>query len=313
MTDTRGEARGRVVVGTRGSRLARLQAQLVVAELSQMSPGSRFDVVSITTTGDRRRRATFGEMGETGVFVKEIEESLSAGRIDMAVHSLKDVPTETTSGLHIAAVTERDDPRDVLVSGCGGLGQLPIGARVGTGSPRRAIQILSQRPDIEVCPLRGNIDTRLRKVASGDMQGVVLAAAALLRLGLEDRIAEYLPPGVCVPAVGQGALAIQVRADDTRMLSLASSVNHEPTWRGVTAERAFLSSLGGGCREPIAALGTASDGAIHLQGMVASSGGGRILRAEISGSDSEPEEIGDQLASKMLEMGAASLIGGGDM
>jgi len=298
-----------VIIGTRGSRLAVVQAEAVVGDLAKANPGYHFELDKITTAGDRNRKASLWDMGRTGVFVKELEEALQDGRIDMAVHSLKDMPTDTTTGLTIAAVTQRCDPRDVLVSPRSRLADLPAGARVGTGSPRRAVQLLAQRPDIEVLPLRGNIDTRLKKISTMELDGILLAAAAMIRLGMESRITEYLSPDTFVPAAGQGAIAIEARADDEAMLRMASSVNHDGSQAEVAAERAFLQTLGGGCREPIAALGTATGDSLRLMGMVASSTSGEILRAEASGTVMDPEAIGAQLAHEMARLGACELIG----
>ena len=297
-----------VVVGSRGSKLAVIQCKQVVAELTNTNPDLQFDTVSITTAGDRRRSVTLGEFKETGVFVKEIEEALLNGSIDMAVHSLKDMPTETAAGLQIAAVTERTDPRDVLVSPFSGIADLPPHAVIGTGSPRRIVQLLAQRPDIEIRLIRGNIDTRLKKVSRSELDGILLAAAALIRLGLDSEIAEYLPTEVFVPAVGQGALAIETRADDSFMLELAASVNHGASAAEVSAERAFLKTLGGGCREPIAALGRVKGDRLHLSGMVANHSSGETMHDGLSGDSSEPEQVGHQLAQKMLQEGAEALI-----
>ena len=302
----------RVIVGSRGSKLAMIQSRLVISDLARAHPHLEFEFIPITTTGDRRRYTPIEQMGGGGVFVKELEDALSERRIDLAVHSLKDMPTETAAGFRLAAVAARGDPRDVLVSSLGKLAELPKGARVGTGSQRRAAQLLEQRPDLEIRPLRGNVDTRLRLVSSGELDGVVLAAAALVRLGTEGRIAEYLPPTIFVPAAGQGALAIEIRADDAHMGQLVAPVNHEPTWLGVTSERAFLGALGGGCRVPVGALATVEGTRVHLLGMVASLVRGEILRAEVEGNALAPEETGRELARKMMGMGAASLLEEGE-
>jgi len=302
----------RIVVGSRGSKLAIIQSQLVISELAKTHPHLQFELLAITTTGDRRKHTPLEELGGVGVFVKELEDALSKRRIDLAVHSLKDMPTETPEGFRLAAVTERADPRDALVSSLGKLAELPPGARVGTGSQRRAVQLLAQRPDLEVRPLRGNVDTRLGKVSSGELDAIVLAAAGLVRLGLESVITEYLPPEVFVPAVGQGALGIEVRAEDDETAEMVGRVNHEASWLGVTSERAFLESLGGGCRVPIGALATVEDTRLHLMGMVADPIGGEILYAEVEGSALAPEEAGTQLAQKMMGLGAASLLEGSE-
>ena len=300
----------KIVVGTRGSRLAMIQAGMVIAELSRMHPGLEFEPLAIRTTGDRRKRVSLEELGGTGIFVKELEEALLNWDIDMAVHSLKDMPTDTPDGLRIAAVPQRADPRDVLISARGKLAELPAGAVIGTSSPRRAVQIKAQRPELDIRPLRGNVDTRLRKVSSGELDGTVMAAAAMMRMGLEDRITEYLPVDSCVPAVGQGALAVEIRAGDDRISGLVSPLDHRPSRAGVTAERAFLKALGGGCREPIAALGVVENDTLRLNGMVANCEGGRILRAEAEGESSDAEGTGARLARRMIELGAAELIGG---
>jgi len=302
----------RIVVGSRGSKLAIIQSQLVISELAETHPHLQFELLTITTTGDRKKHASLEELGGEGVFVKELEDALSAGRVDLAVHSLKDMPTETPEGFRLAAVTERADPRDALVSSLGRLAELPPGARVGTGSQRRAVQLLAQRPDLEVRPLRGNVDTRLGKVSSGELDAIVLAAAGLIRLGLESAITEYLPAEVFVPAVGQGALGVEIRAEDAETAELVGAINHEASWLGVTSERAFLESLGGGCRVPIGALATVEDTRLRLMGMVANPAGGEVLYAEIEGSALAPEEAGTELAQKMMGLGAASLLEGSE-
>jgi hydroxymethylbilane synthase len=300
----------KIVIGTRGSKLAMIQAGMVIAELRRIHPDLEFEPLAIKTTGDRRRRVSLEELGGTGIFVKELEEALLNKDIDMAVHSLKDMPTDTPDGLRIAAVPQRADPRDVFISGRGKLSELPDGAVIGTSSPRRAVQIKAQRPDVEIRPLRGNVDTRLKKVSSGELDGAVMAAAAMMRMGMEARVTEYLPVGSCVPAVGQGALAVEMRADDEQVAVLVSPLDHQPSRAGVAAERAFLRALGGGCREPIAALGVVDNDTLHLDGMVANHETGQILRAEVKGETSNPEEVGERLAQQMIALGAAELIGG---
>jgi hydroxymethylbilane synthase len=297
----------KVVVGSRGSRLALIQTESVVSELKKANPGCEIGVSKVVTQGDRDRRSSFDRMGGVGVFVKELEEALLEARIDLAVHSLKDVPSEIPQGLRLLAVTKRLDPRDVLVAKLK-LKELASGARIGSGSLRRAVQLHQYRPDLEVRSIRGNIDTRLRKVASGEFDGVIVAAAALLRLGWEDRITEYLPLEYFLPAVGQGALVIEARAGDKGTAELVLPINHLPTWQSVTAERAFLRALGGGCRAPIAALGIMDDTSLRLDGMVADVNGARILHASEQGSAMSPEEVGERLAQKILAMGASEFI-----
>jgi len=296
------------MVGSRGSKLALIQAEEVLTRLRESNPEFEFVPVQVTTEGDRERAVPLDRMEGVGIFVKELEEALLDSRIDLAIHSLKDMPTGLPPGLSLAAVGARLDPRDALVSRKGTLTELASGSRVGTGSPRRAVQLLSCRSDLEVHSIRGNVDTRLGKVWSGDFDGVVVAAAALIRLGCEEVITEYLPPDYFLPAAGQGALGIEIRSEDKEMARLASTVNHQPTWYSVIAERVFLYSLGGGCRAPIAALGTIDGNMLQLEGMVASASDQRIIRCSERGSTSSPEQVGMRLAERILEMGASEFI-----
>ncbi|MFH1382034.1 MAG: hydroxymethylbilane synthase [Chloroflexota bacterium] len=292
-------------VGSRGSRLALIQTRLVLAELAKAYPGFTFELTTVLTKGDRDKKQPTTEMGE-GIFVKEIEEALLEGRADLAVHSLKDMPTELPDGLSLAAVTERADARDVLVSNGGKLAALPAGSIIGTGSQRRAAQLLAIRPDLRTQPVRGNVETRLQKVGLEGLSGVILAAAGLLRLGSENLITEYLPFESFLPAVGQGALAIEIREDDKEVAALVSSINHWPTWQSIRAERSFLRVLGGGCHTPIATLGTMSGNMVRLQGVVAAPDGSKVLRDTEEGII--PEEVGQKLAEKILRQGAAQFI-----
>ncbi len=297
-----------ILIGSRSSQLALIQSESVVAKLSALNPHLKVSVSQIVTKGDRNRHARLDRMEGVGIFVKELEEALIEGSIDLAVHSLKDMPTEIPAELCLAAVTERLDPRDVLVSRAGKLAELPPGTRIGTGSLRRAVQLAAYRPDLKVANIRGNVDTRLRKVSSGDYDGVILAAAAMIRLGWEAKISEYLPPEPFLPAVGQGTLGIETRLGDKDITELVSSLNHWPTWQSVAAERAFLSALGGGCRAPIAALGTIADRTLRLKGMVADMSGTRRIYASEEGNAAHPEEVGTRLAQRMLSMGASEFI-----
>jgi len=301
--------RRQVIVGSRGSRLAVLQAGLVLQKLVRVYPDIEFSLSRITTTGDHDPETPLGEIWGQGVFVKELELALLHSQIDMAVHSLKDMPTEIAPGLALAAVPQREDARDVLITTSGlRLAELPPGSRLGTGSVRRVVELLAQRPDLDVCPLRGNVDTRLRKVMSGEMNGAIMAAAALIRLGWQERIAEYLPVEHFLPAVGQGALGIEIRARDSEMAELVSHLDHQPSRVSVLAERAFLQTLGGGCRAPIAALGMVSERHLELKGMVAGVSSLQFLRDLEKGPISSAEEIGRRLARRLLESGAAQLI-----
>jgi hydroxymethylbilane synthase len=298
----------KIVVGSRGSKLALIQAKSVMAKLREISPDIEVSIHPIVTGGDRDRHIQLDHTAAIGIFVKELEEALLGRQIDLAVHSLKDMPTQVPSGLRLAAVTERLDPRDVLVSRGQKLAELAPGARIGTGSLRRAVQLNLYRAELEACHIRGNVDTRLRKVADGEFDGVMLAAAGMKRLGWEDRINEYLPPEFFLPAVGQGALAIEIRSDDKETAEIIALLNHLPTWRNITAERTFLSALGGGCRAPIAALATVNSTTLKLEGMVADVKKKKILRSSEEGSAANPEKPGEKLAQKLLALGAAEFI-----
>jgi len=298
----------KVIIGSRGSRLALIQTESVAAKIREANPGIEVAISKIVTQGDRNHHIQLDRMAGIGVFVKELEEALLAGKIDLAVHSLKDMPTQIPSGLCLLAVTERLDPRDVLISRGGKLAELAPGSRIGTGSLRRAAQLSACRPDLEACSIRGNVDTRLRKVAEGEFAGVILAAAAMKRLGWEEKISEYLPLEYFLPAVGQGALGIEARSDDKEIAQIVSPLNHLPTWQSVTAERALLRALGGGCRAPIAALGTVNDTTLKLEAMVADVREKKILRSAEEGSLTMPEQLGEKLAQKLLAMGAAEFI-----
>jgi len=244
------------------------------------------------------------------VFVRELEVALLAGEIDLAVHSLKDLPTALPPGLEIVAILERGDPRDALACPAGmALEALPAGARLGTGSPRRAAQLRAHRPDLEFLPIRGNLDTRWRKACQGEVEALVVAAVGLHRLGWHRAITQYLPPELCLPAVGQGALAVEARVGDEEIAPLAAALDHAPSRQAVTAERAFLQALGGGCHIPIAALGHSASGQLSLHGLVATTDGRQVLRGELGGSAEEPEALGQALARQLLDMGAAQLLG----
>ncbi len=295
-------------IGTRGSKLAVIQAEWLSTKLKETFPELKARLVKITTRGDRHSTNALGNFAGEGIFVKELEKALLDGKIDLAVHSLKDLPTDIPEGLLLAASTSRLDPRDVLVSGAGKLAKLTPGSKIGTGSHRRAVQLHDIRPDLRICDMRGNIDTRLQKVSDGTVDGIIVAAAAMIRLGREEKITEYLPTEHFTPAVGQGALGIEIRCEDKEIASLVSAINDEPVWQCITAERAFLQALGGGCRAPIAALGTVSHGILKLNGMVATADVDHILRASEESNALTPEETGRRLAKKMADMGALQYI-----
>ncbi len=296
-------------MGSRGSVLALRQTGSVLGELSRRFPDRRFRLQQVRTTGDRRPDASLSAIGGQGAFVKELETALSAREVDLAVHSLKDVPSDVGAGLVLAAVSERADVRDAVVSreNCR-LAELPAGARVGTGSLRRAVQVRALRSDLEVVDLRGNVDTRLRKVEEGLVDAAILAVAGLERLGHLDRAAEILETDAMLPAVGQGALVLEVRADDAEVIEMAAVSNDRDASLATTAERAFLARLGGGCRLPMAALGVIEGDSLRLRALVADPEGRRILRGELTGAASDAEGVGAALGDELLAQGAAELI-----
>jgi hydroxymethylbilane synthase len=300
-----------IIIGSRGSQLALCQTQHIVNRLQDLHPQFRFVIKRIRTKGDEHSSQPSFGFEEKGEFVRELEEALLSGEINLAVHSFKDLPLDFPEGLEIAAVNQREDARDVLVSmKANSLSQLPRGASIGTGSLRRAAQIKAFRPDLDVVDIRGNLDTRLRKVSSGQFDGIILAAAGLIRMGWEEQITEYLSMDICLPAVAQGALAIEAREGDEEIKRLVSVLNHEPTRQATTAEQAFLRCLGGGCRTPIAAFGQINGGTLELEGMVSTPDGGKLLRAGVKGSAELPEEVGSQLGEKLVARGGREILGG---
>ncbi len=295
------------VIGTRGSQLALRQTNIVLESLRAAHPATGFEVRTIRTSGDTSE-ASLNEIGGRGVFVIELEQALLTGQIDIAVHSLKDLPSEETPGLTIAATPRREDPRDVVISRTGRpLRELPPGAAVGTGSARRASQLKALRPDLEIRDIRGNVDTRIRKVEEGQYEAIVLAAAGLARLGWLARATEILEPEVLLPAVGQGALALQARSDDAEAVTIVRAVEHAETHIAVWAERAFERRLGGGCQAAIAALGEVTGERLRLRGLVGSTDG-RLLRGELEGKTHDAESLGTQLAEQLIAQGATALL-----
>jgi hydroxymethylbilane synthase len=295
-------------VGTRASALARAQADVVAEALR--ARGARVEVVPMQTEGDRRLGARLADVGGKGLFVREIEEALLGGAIDVAVHSLKDLPADLPPGLALAAFPEREDPRDVLVTPAGGdFGALPRGACLGTSSPRRRALALAVRDDLRVEPVRGNVDTRLRKLAAGECDALMLAAAGLRRLGLAPPGASALPPDVFVPAVGQGILGVEVRADDRRIGDLVRDLDHAPTRAAALAERAYLRRLGASCNTAVAAhaMVEGAGTTIRMDAIVASEDGRRVLRDGASGVVEEAEDVGIWLAESILAQGAAAV------
>jgi hydroxymethylbilane synthase len=297
-------------LGTRGSALALAQAAGVVEGLRRA--GAQVDLVVIRTEGDRRQAARPADIGGKGVFVREIEEALAGGTIDVAVHSLKDLPAELPEGLVLGAFPERDDPRDVLVTRHGGgLLDLPPGAVVGTGSLRRRALALALRPDLAVEPIRGNVDTRLRRLEAGEWDGIFLAAAGLRRLGVQPRHAVPLAPDAFVPAVGQGILGVEVRRADARTGALVAALDHAATRACALAERAYLGRLGASCNTPLAAHATLAPGVLGprlaMTAVVASEDGRRVLRADAAGAPGDAEAVGRALAETLLAQGAESV------
>ena len=296
-------------IGTRGSKLALWQADWVKDALEKAHPGLAVERVIIKTRGDKIQDVPLAKVGGKGLFVKEIEEALLDGRVDLAVHSMKDMPGDIPPGLCIGPVPEREMPMDVLISGKGQkLAELDKGATIGTSSLRRAAQLLHLRPDMRIVPLRGNLDTRLRKLDEGRMDAIVLAAAGVRRLGLAARITEYLEPDRMLPAVAQGALCIEIRESDPETENLVSILNHPETRTVVLGERAFLHRLGGSCQIPVAGYGSLEDGYFSLQGLVANLDGTQVLRADAAGPANEARNVGIELAEKILTMGADRIL-----
>ena len=292
-----------LVIASRGSQLALWQARWVQAQLAALGRDSVIEI--IRTTGDKITNVPLAKVGGKGLFTKEIEEALLDGRADLAVHSLKDLPTELPAGLALAAVPEREDPHDAILGKR--LTELPQGARVGTSSLRRAAQLRNLRPDLALESVRGNLDTRLRKLDEGQFDAIVLAAAGLKRLGWAKRIAEILPSSVMCPAVGQGALAIETREAGAGR-EAGAALDHAETHQSVTAERGLLAALGGGCQVPIGAHATVDGGRVRLLGLVASPDGAEIVRGQSQGAASEAEALGRALGAELLARGARRIL-----
>ena len=284
------------------------QTRAVIAALHAHHPEVACEIRRITTKGDVMRDVPLATIGGRGVFADAIEEALEAGEIDFAVHSAKDLPSITTEGLFIAAYPEREDARDVLISAAGALEALPLGARVGTSSQRRACQLLAARPDLSVSDLRGNVDTRLRKLDDGAYDAIVLAGAGLIRLGLTNRVTEWLSTDVMLPAPGQGALAIEIRAGDEELNELIAPLGHQPTATALTAERAFLAHLGAGCAAALAAFATVSaTGTVTLEAMIGAPDG-RYVRGKREAPATGAAMLGDALGAELLDRGGSALI-----
>ncbi|MGH7259703.1 MAG: hydroxymethylbilane synthase [Nitrospiraceae bacterium] len=302
-------ARRSLVLGTRGSRLAIWQAEWVQARLREIAPDVAVTLHRIKTSGDMILDVPLAKIGGKGLFIKEIEDALLQGEIDLAVHSMKDVPTVLPKGLEILCVPAREDPRDALISReAKPLDRLPRGARVGTSSLRRQAQLLHRRPDLKIEMLRGNLDTRLRKLRDGEFDAIVLAAAGLKRMGWAEQITEYLPSEVSLPAIGQGALGLEGRRDDAFVRGILAALDHHPTRTAVTAERALLERLEGGCQVPIAAHATLSGERLRLDGLVASVDGCRLVRDSVEGPVADARELGMRLAEQLLRQGGEAIL-----
>jgi hydroxymethylbilane synthase len=314
----------KIVIGTRGSKLALWQAEFVRSELNRLYPDLEIELNKIKTTGDKILDVPLANVGGKGLFVKEIEEALLGKDADIAVHSMKDVPTEFPEGLHLAVICRREDPRDAFISKMRSVRfeisrfqDLPPGAKIGTSSLRRSCQLLSIRPDLKIGQLRGNLDTRLRKLDEGQFDAIILAAAGLIRLGLKNRIAEILPFEISLPAIGQGAVGIECRVGDAWINELIAPLNHPETAVCVKAERAFLKKLEGGCQVPIAAHARISYGSLPetqdgdlllLDGLVGNLTGDRIIKGSAEGKRIDAEKLGTALAEEVLAKGAREIL-----
>jgi hydroxymethylbilane synthase len=298
-----------ITIGTRGSQLALWQANWVRDAIFRLQPDLNVELKTIKTRGDKILDAPLAKVGGKGLFVKEIEEALLDGRIDLAVHSMKDMPADIPEGLCIGAIPAREDPRDVLISRTGvPLERLKAGARVGTSSLRRSAQLLHERPDFDIVPLRGNLDTRLKKLDGEPLDAIVLAAAGVRRLGLAQRITQVLDETIMLPAVGQGALCIEIRATDPRLAKVAGALDDAVTRQVVLGERAFLIRLEGGCQVPIAAHGRIDEKAYTLTGLVCDLDGSRRIKLSRTGPASRSQQIGLELAEALLERGAGEIL-----
>jgi hydroxymethylbilane synthase len=301
--------RSTLIVGTRGSQLALWQAEWVQSQVRAIVPDVSVILKRIQTSGDKIQDVPLAKIGGKGLFVKEIEEALLRREIDLAVHSMKDVPSVLPEGLEIICVPEREDPRDALIARDNySLEKLPVGARVGTSSLRRQAQLLHVRPDLEIAVLRGNVDTRLRKVRENHFDAIILAASGLKRLGWDQEVTEYLSVDVSLPAIGQGSLGLEGREEDTFVRDLVARFEHRPTRIAVTAERALLTRLEGGCQVPIAGYATLQGDTLTLDGLVASLDGKRYIRQVIKGPAGEAGSLGARLAEQLLESGAKPIL-----
>jgi hydroxymethylbilane synthase len=298
-----------IKIGTRGSKLAITQSNMIREMVLKQHPDVKVELVIIKTKGDKIIDSPLSKIGGKGLFVKEIEEALLDKSVDIAVHSIKDVPAILPAGLFIPFYPERENPADAFLSiKYKRLTYLPSGAKVGTGSLRRSSQLLNKRPDLEIVPIRGNVDTRIKRLESGEFDAIILAASGLNRLSLSSKITELLSPPEYIPAVGQGALGIEVRKDDMECNDLLEFLNHNETALAVRAERSFLHRLEGGCQVPLGAYASINKGKIIIHGMVSELDGSRVIKDTLTGSIEQPEQAGKALAERLLNMGADKIL-----
>ncbi|CCO06991.1 hydroxymethylbilane synthase [Desulforamulus hydrothermalis] len=299
----------KITVGSRDSALALWQTRWVVEQLQQQNPDVTFEIVTMKTKGDKMLDVALAKIGDKGLFTKELEVAMQCGEIDFAVHSLKDLPTVLPAGLTIGAVCQRDNPGDALVSRDGRkLAELPRGARIGTSSLRRCAQLLNCRPDFQPVSLRGNLNTRMKKLAAEGLDAIILAAAGLIRLGWQDMIAEIISFDICLPAVGQGAIAVECRSEDDYILKLLQGVEHPATRAATNAERALLRHLEGGCQIPIGAYGEVVSGKLNLTAVVATLDGSQVIRAGGEALPDQANQLGIEVAEKLLAMGGKKIL-----
>lgn len=298
----------KLTIGTRGSALALWQARHVAARIGDANPGMSIDMVTIKTQGDRILDAPLSKIGGKGLFTKEIEDALLEGVVDLAVHSMKDVPTELPEGLHIGAILEREDPRDVFISRDGtSLEQLKAGSLIGTSSLRRRAFLLNKYPELEIVSIRGNVDTRIRKIETENLSGVMLAAAGVIRMGFSDKITSFIPTDTMLPAIGQGAIGIETRINDSKTNQIVMHLNHEPTSLCVQIERAFLARMGGGCQVPMAAHCELENETIVFEAAVVHPDGSPMIREMYMGCDTS-STAGINLAERLIELGAGDIL-----
>lgn len=308
---SRAKAPQRIVIASRESALAMWQARHIQSQLAALCPDADIEILGLTTEGDRRLDASLAKIGGKGLFIKELEDALAGRRADIAVHSVKDVPMTLAPEFALAAIGEREDPRDAFVSNrYPDLSALPAGARVGTSSLRRECQLRARHPALQTEPLRGNVPTRLRKLDAGNYDAVILAAAGLKRLGLAARITRLLDPAECLPAPGQGALGIECLSKRTDLIELLAALDHAATARCVAAERAFSRALAGSCNVPLGAYAEAGAKVMRLRGFIGAPDGSRVVSGEMEGPAGDPEALGAALAARLKSQGATDILAG---